>query len=350
MRDDTLRFGIAGPGAVAHLHGKAIKEAYGAELTAVYGRDKEKTRSFASLYDIKAYNDLDDFLASSDIDAITIATPSGAHEEIAAKAARRSKHVLCEKPLEVTSEKSAAIIDVCADASVCLGVFFQARFDEATRLAKEAISAGRLGRILFASCQMRWYRDQAYYDSAPWRGTWALDGGGSLMNQGIHTIDLLIHLVGEPAAVAAFQGPITHQRIEVEDNLCASVRFQNGAIGTIEASTSCAPGFPRKVEISGERGTVCIEDNRIVRWEFDEMNPEDNDIIEKFSVSPSSVGGAADPLAIDTRGHSLVIEDFVRSVSKKGKPCIDGVEGKKAVDFVSAVYDSIRTGKMVSMV
>lgn len=350
MKDDKLRFGIVGPGAVAHLHSNAIQLAEGAELVAIYGRNKEKTESFASEYDICPYTDLDEFLTGADIDAITIATPSGMHLEIATKAARGFKHIICEKPLEVTPEKSDEIIEACSENSVQLGVFFQARFDEATCLAKEAIIGGRLGKILFASCQMRWYRDQAYYDSAAWRGTWALDGGGSLMNQGIHTIDLLIHLVGEPAVVSALQGPITHQRIEVEDNLCASVRFQNGAIGTIEVSTSCSPGFPRKVEISGDKGTICIEDNRIVRWEFDENLPEDIDVVGKFNGVAASVGGAADPMAIETRGHTLIVEDFVRSVREKRKPFIDGMEGKKAVDFVCAVYDSIRTGNLVRLV
>ena len=346
MTGPKLRFGIIGPGSIAHLHSSAIKQADCAELVAIYGRDGKKAKEFALQHGLKAFTDLEAFLACKDIDAITIATASGTHLDIGAQAAHHRKHILCEKPLEVTPQRAENLIEVCAKNNVQLGVFFQARFDECTQLAKEAINRGRLGKILLASCQMRWYRSQEYYDSAAWRGTWALDGGGCLMNQGIHTIDLLLYLVGRPAVVSALQGPVTHRRIEVEDNLCAAVRFQNGAIGTIEASTSCSPGFPRRIEISGEKGTLGIEGNRIFRWEFDEKSPEDK---EKMSAGDTSIGGAADPTAIDVTSHRLVVEDFVRSIQKNRKPFIDGAEGKRAVDFVCAVYESIRSGTAVSL-
>jgi predicted dehydrogenase len=345
MTGQKIRFGIVGPGSIAHVHSIAITQA-GAELVAVYGRNEKKAKGFALQHGIQAFTDLEAFLSCNDIDAITIATASGTHLEIGAQAARQGKHILCEKPLEVTPQRADELIKVCAENNVRLGIFFQARFDESTRLAKEAIASGRLGKILLASCQMRWYRSQEYYDSADWRGTWSLDGGGCLMNQGIHTIDLLLHLVGNPAVVSALQGPVIHQRIEVEDNLCAVVRFQNGAIGTIEASTSCSPGFPRRVEISGEKGTIGIEGNRIVRWDFDEKHPEDK---EKLTTGNIDIGGAADPTAIDVASHCLVVEDFVRSIKENRKPFIDGTEGKRAVDFVCAAYDSIRSGTAVSL-
>lgn len=349
MSVENLRFGIVGPGTVAQLHSRAIQQASGAEVTAVYGRDDSKTSAFAAQHGLTPYTNLDEFFSSPEVDAISIATASGTHLEIGLQAAQSGKHILCEKPLEVTPRRAEQLITACAKHDVRLGVFFQARLDECTRLAKAAIVNGRLGRLMLASCQMRWYRSQEYYDSASWRGTRALDGGGCLMNQGIHTLDLLVHLVGMPEEVLAFQGPVTHQRIEVEDNLCASVRFKNGAVGTIEASTSCAPGFPRRVEISGEKGTIGIEDNRIVRWTFAEEGPEDNEIIRQFSSGANSVGGAADPTAIDVKGHRLLVEDFVRSVRNGTVPCINGVEGKKAVDFVCAVYDSIESGQAVRL-
>lgn len=339
-----MGFGIAGPGSIGHFHSIAIEQAAGAELKAIYGRNEAITEAFAKQYGIRAYTDLNEFLSADDLDAITIATPSGAHRDIAVAAAERGKHILCEKPLEVTPERSVEIISACKKNKVQLGVFFQARFDECTRLAKQAIDEGRLGKILLASCQMRWYRSQEYYDSAAWRGTWELDGGGCLMNQGIHTIDLLVHLVGNPSLVTAFQGECTHERLEVEDNLCAAVRFQNGAIGTIEASTSCTPGFPRRVEISGDAGTICIEDNRIVRWEFTDNRAEDDEIIKQFSSSKDGKGGAADPTAIDVSGHRYIVEDFIRSVQEKRQPFISGIEGKKAVEFVCAIYKSVQNG------
>jgi len=349
MTGNSLRFGIVGPGAVARLHGLAIRQACGAELTAVCGRDAESTRAFAEQFGIAAFTDPVAFFSSGAVDAVSIAAPSGVHLSLGSLAARHGNHVLCEKPLEVTPRKAAQLIDICAANGVQLGVYFQARFDDCTRLAKQAIASGRLGKLLFASCQMRWYRSQAYYDSAAWRGTWALDGGGCLMNQGIHTLDLLIHLAGEPAEVSAFQGEKTHQRLEVEDNLCAAVRFRNGVIGTIEASTSCSPGFPRKVEISGEKGSIGIAGNRIVRWAFAQEEVADAEIIKQMAAGNTTAGGAADPTDIDVTGHRLVVEDFVRSVQGKTKPFIDGVAGKHAVDFVCAIYDSIRSGKPVSL-
>lgn len=342
MGQGKIRFGVAGPGSIGHSHCSAIGQAQAAELVSVFGRNQLKTAAFAAKYNIVPHTNLDQFLRLEDIDAISIATPSGAHLEIAAEAAKRGIHVLCEKPLEVTTARAAAIIDACRVTQTRLGLIYQARFDACTLLAKKAIDEGRLGRILLASCQMRWSRNQAYYDSAAWRGTWELDGGGCLMNQGIHSIDLLLHLAGQAVAVTAFQGPVTHKRIEVEDTLCATVRFQSGAIGTIEASTSCAPGFPRRIEISGESGTICIEDNRLVRWEFTQVLPGDDAIIQQFSHAENSIGGAAKPTAIDATGHLLVIEDFVCSVLEKRDPCVSGDEGKKSVDFICAVYESIR--------
>lgn len=347
MSCDKIRFGIIGPGSIARVHSKAIQQSKNAELVAIYGRDEGKTRAFADQQGIVACFDLEELLSRKDIDAITIATASGTHLEIATQAALKNKHILCEKPLDVTTARAEQLVAMCAENNVKLGVFFQARFDESIQLAKRAISSGRLGKILLASCQMRWFRNQDYYDSAAWRGTWALDGGGCLMNQGIHSIDLLLYLAGNPVAVSAFQGPITHQRIEVEDNLCALVRFESGAIGTIETSTSCAPGFPRRIEISGEKGSITIEGNQIVRWVFDEMKLEDEAIA---SIGEVNSGGAADPTAIDINGHRLIVEDFVTSLRERRVSFIDGIEGKKSVDLVCAVYESMRSNTAVRLV
>ena len=346
MPGKKLRFGIIGPGAIAKVHSYAISQADGAELTAVYGRNPAIVNDFATAHGIAGFSELDQFLNSGIIDAVSIATASGTHLELVMRAASCGKHVLCEKPLEVTSQRTEQLLSICVQNHVKLGVYFQARFDECTHLAKQAIDQGRLGKLLFASCQMRWFRSQDYYDSAAWRGTWALDGGGCLMNQGIHSIDLLLYLAGQPASVFAWQGPVTHQRIEVEDNLCAAVRFKNGAIGTIEASTSCAPGFPRRIEISGEKGSIAIEGDRIVRWEFVDSQPGDQTIL---AATDGSIGGAADPTAIDMEGHRLVVADFVSSVHENREPFINGVEGKRAVDLICAVYASLRNGAVVSL-
>ncbi|BHH82027.1 Gfo/Idh/MocA family protein [Desulforhopalus sp. 52FAK] len=351
MQKRTIRFGIVGPGSIGHSHCRAIQQSQGAELVSVLGRDILKTREFANKYGITPYIDEKRFLSENTLDAIAIATPSGAHLEIALPAAAQGTHILCEKPLEVTPERCQTIIDSCREAKVQLGIIFQGRFEPAVLLAKEAIDRGRLGQILLASCQMRWSRNQAYYDSAPWRGTWALDGGGCLMNQGIHSIDLLLYLAGDVASVSAFQGPVTHQRIEVEDTICASVRFVNGAVGTIEGSTSCEPGLPRKIEISGEKGTICIEDNRIVRWEFKDSKPEDEDILRRFKYSDDGCGGAADPKINDVTGHTRVINNFVTGLVEKRDPFISGEEGKRSVEVICTIYSSMgKEGRVVSLV
>ena len=346
MANKNVRFGIIGPGAIAHVHCRAVTASVGGEVVSVYGRNADKANAFAQQYGISAYQDLDTFLTSDDIDAVTIATASGTHLKIGLQAALHGKHVLCEKPLEITSQRAEDLIVACARQGVKLGVLFQARFDQSTRLAKAAIDSGRLGKLLFASCQMRWYRSQEYYDAGAWRGTWALDGGGCLMNQGIHSIDLLLHLAGDPVSISAFQGASSHERIEVEDNLAALVRFQNGAIGTIEASTSCAPGFPRRLELSGERGTIGIEGDRIVRWEFADPEPEDSQILQSASIA---IGGAADPTAIGDQGHCLAVADFIDSIQNDRRPVVDGLEGKRSVDLICAAYESMRSGQVVQL-
>jgi len=347
MGREKIRFGVAGPGSIARSHCNAILQAQKAELVSAYGRDETKTAIFAGQYNISPHTDLEQFLVPENIDAITIATPSGAHLEIALAAAKMGIHVLCEKPIEITGIRAAALIDACRAANVRLGIIYQARFDPCILLVKKAIDEGRLGKLLMASCQMRWSRSQAYYDSAAWRGTWALDGGGCLMNQGIHSIDLLIHLVGQPVAVAAFQGPVTHERIEVEDNISATLRFASGAVGTIEASTSCSPGLPRRIEISGKKGSICIEGDRIIRWEFTDVLPGDEEIIKQFLAHDDGIGGAAIPTAIDAIGHLRIVEDFVCSVLEERDPCVTGEEGKKSVDFICAAYESMQQGGAV---
>lgn len=349
MIAEPLRFAIVGPGSIARLHQRALAQAEGAELVAVCGRDREKTAAFADEFGIDAETDLTRLLERDDIDAVCIATASGAHLEAGLMAARHGKHVLCEKPLEVTSARAQQLVVACRENDVQLGVFFQARFDPCTQLAKRTIEAGRLGRLLMVSCRMRWYRSQEYYDSAAWRGTWALDGGGCLMNQGIHTLDLLLHLAGDVESVAAFQGPVTHERIEVEDNLCATVRYRSGAVGTIEASTSCSPGFPRTITISGEKGTIAIEDNRIVCWEFDKSAYGDEAIIDAIAKGDKSVGGASDPTAIDYSGHVFAIEDFVAGVGSGRSPFIDGSEGTRSVALIEAIYHSMKSGAMTAV-
>ncbi|MBO4303406.1 MAG: Gfo/Idh/MocA family oxidoreductase [Lentisphaeria bacterium] len=338
----SVGFGIIGTGMIASFHARAINALANAHLVAVYGNEPESVKKFAAEYKVKAYYSLEEFLADPDIQAVTIAVPSGYHGAVAIPAAKAGKHILCEKPLEITLEKADRIIQTCEENNVLLSPVFQARFSRPVRMVKQAMQAGRFGRMVLASAQMRWFRDTAYYTKSSWRGTWALDGGGALMNQAIHTIDLLLYINGAPDTVFAFAGTLTHS-IEVEDNLCATVKFRNGSFGTIEVSTSCAPGFPRRLEFSGDKGTVAFEEGRITRWAFTEPLPEDEEA--KTNFTGSGVHGGSDPAQIDSMGHELQIGDLADAILTGRKPFLDGHEGRRAIELISGIYESARTGR-----
>ncbi|MDR2613933.1 MAG: hypothetical protein LBC91_01215 [Candidatus Accumulibacter sp.] len=204
--------------------------------------------------------------------------------------------------------------------------------------------AGRFGRLLFVSGHVKWWRSQAYYDSGAWRGTWALDGGGCLMNQSIHTIDLMIHFAGAPKQVFGYTATRTH-RVEVEDNACAAIRFRNGAMGVIEASVSCAPGFPLRIEVSGERGSAAIERDGIVKWSFADSDPGDAEILAGIDQGGQLGSGASDPKAIGVEGHRLQIADLTRAILTASAPAIDGEEAVLPVELICGIYASMKTGK-----
>ncbi|WET06386.1 Gfo/Idh/MocA family oxidoreductase [Lentisphaerota bacterium ZTH] len=345
--EQKVKFGIIGTGAIAAMHAAALEAAGNAELVAVYDKAVERAQKFAGDHKVRAAESFEAFLADSEIEAVTIATPTGIHGAVALPAAAAGKHILCEKPLDVTLEKSDAIIKACHQNNVTLAAVFQSRFGTAVQLLKKAIDAGRFGQMVLASTKIHWFRSQQYYDSAGWRGTWELDGGGALMNQSIHTVDLLVYLNGSPAEVFAYTDTLTHTGIEVEDTAAAVVKFKNGALGTIEASTSCAPGFPRQIEISGENGSVLLEDDRILRWEFTEELPEDAEIRANGAAGEGMYGGAGDPMAINYEGHRRQIEDLADAIINKKSPKLPGQEGRRAVELICGIYESARTGKPV---
>jgi predicted dehydrogenase len=345
MMERKIRFGIIGAGTIANFHAEAIGAVEGAQLTAVCGNNRQRTDEFAKKYDIAGYTDLDAFLAQAPIDAVTVATPTGLHADVAIPAARAGKHVLCEKPLDVTPEKCRAIVDACRENGVILAPVFQNRFGAGALAVKRAIDSGRFGRILFVSGQIKWLRSQAYYDSGAWRGTWALDGGGCLMNQSIHTIDLLLHFGGRPEQVFGYTATRTHSGLEVEDNACAVVRFVSGAMGVIEASTSCAPGFPLRIEVSGERGAAVIEGDRIAGWNFADSDPGDAEILAGLDAGGSLGSGASDPKAIGVEGHRIQIADLTWAILTASAPAINGEEAILPVELICGIYASMKTGR-----
>jgi len=331
---------------VADFHAQAITAMRGGYLAGVYSRQTANARRLAERYGCAAYTDYQAFLADPRLDIVAIATPSGAHLEPAVEAARAGKHVICEKPLEVTLERVDRMIRVCRENQVMLAGIFQRRFLEATRQFKTAVAAGRLGRISLADAYIKWYRTQAYYDSGAWRGTWELDGGGALINQSIHTIDLLTYLAGDVEWVCGFADRRSHERIEAEDNAVAILKFKSGALGVIEGSTACyAPaGNPAEVHLCGSDGSIFMQDNSFTVWEFRRPRPSDKRIREKFAPAGTPGAGAADPAAIDFVPHQRAFEDMVKALKKGTAPMVDGPEGRKSIEIILAVYRSALSG------
>ncbi|MFN8705498.1 MAG: Gfo/Idh/MocA family protein [Planctomyces sp.] len=345
----TVGFGIIGTGMISHFHAKAIQAIPGARVVGCFNQSAEKANAFASEYNCTAYSSLEEMLKNSDIHVVNICTPSGAHLEPAVVCARAGKHVVVEKPLEITLERCDRLIQACQDSGVKLCTIFPSRFSPANMALRDAIAAGRFGRLTLGDSYVKWWRTQEYYDGGGWRGTWALDGGGAFMNQAIHNVDLLYWLMGDVTEIAGFTGTLAHERIEVEDAGVACLKFANGAIGVLEASTAAWPGMLKKTEIHGSRGTVIVEQDSILRWEFADPQPQDEEIRRRFGVSSSSTGGASDPNAISFVGHQLQLTDFLDAIREGRAPLVDGAEGRRSVEIILAIYESSRTGKSVRL-
>ncbi len=341
-----IGFGIVGTGAIAGLHAAAIRDTDGAVLRAVCNRSPEKGRAFAGNHRCEAMPDLDALLARTDIDAVCVATPTGSHRDVALAAFAAGKHVLCEKPLETDLTRIDAMTEAARNSGLILAAIFQGRFGDGARRLKEAVEQGRFGQLALCSARVPWWRSQQYYDEAPWRGSWRLDGGGALMNQAIHTADLLQWMAGMPAEVAAYSANVAHQRIEAEDTLVAALRFPHGALGVFECATSAFPGMPRRIEISGDRGSAVLVNDEIAWWSFAEPRPGDEDPGKNASESPPE-GGASDPRAIKSLGHRLQVADLVEAIRQRRAPAIPGEEGRRAVQLVRAIYESAVSGRPV---
>lgn len=339
-----LRLAIVGSGGIAQTHVEAIRLLPDARLAAVHSRNPEKARELAAPSGAKVFATLDALLTSGEVDAILVATPSGAHAEAVIPALRAGKHVLCEKPLEISTERVASMIAAAKEAKLILGGFFPLRNGAGARTIREAVDQNRFGRLTFLSARVKWWRNQEYYSASSWRGTWELDGGGALMNQGIHAVDLLQWLGGKVKEASAFSDALAHPGLKVEDTLAACLRFENGALGTIEAGTSCHPGLDVSVEVSGDRGTAILINDRIEFWRFAEELPAD-EAIRKGEAGGQIRGGSSDPRAISCEGHRQQIAEFCRAIRGEAAAVIDGAEAGKAVAIVEAIYRSTHSGK-----
>ena len=343
-------FGIIGCGMISQVHAAAIADIPNARLVAAVDFVEDKVTAFAEKHGCEVCADTNEMLQRDDIDIVCVCTPSGAHMEPVQAAARAGKHVICEKPIEVTLDRADALINACDENHVRLCAMFPWRFNKAARTLKAAIAAGRFGRITIGDCYNKWWRSQEYYDQGGWRGTWELDGGGACMNQGIHAIDLLQWFMGPVDFLTAHSDCLARERIEVEDTAVAVVRYKNGAMGVIECATSVYPGETRRFEIHGNRGTAILEDASIVKWEFADPLPEDETIRKELGPEKATMhAGKSDPAAIKHINHRAQIEDFLTALASGGEPFVDGREARKALEIVMAIYQSASTGRTAQL-
>jgi predicted dehydrogenase len=346
MTTTDLGFGIAGAGMVARYHAAAIERTPGARLVAICREEATRAAEAARQFGVPCEPSYAALLARPDADAICICTPSGQHAAQAIAAARAGKHVLVEKPMALTLDDADAMIAACGTAGVQLGVALQRRTEPQFQELRAAIAAGELGRLTLGSVSVPYLRPQSYYDSAAWRGTWALDGGGALMNQGIHLLDLLVWLMGDVAEVQANAATLTHA-IEVEDCVTAALRFTSGALGTVMATTSAAPGFPHRVEVYGDRGGAQIEGEQIVRWEIAGQEPRTKK--PELNAAPVAAGAGASPGGIGAAGHTRLLADFVAAIRAGREPLVPGEEGRRSLALALAIYESARSGAKITI-
>jgi UDP-N-acetyl-2-amino-2-deoxyglucuronate dehydrogenase len=342
---------IVGCGAIAPFHARALAELPDlARLVAVQTSQPAKADAVWAAYGTRGAvcGSVAELVGRPDVEVVIVCTPSGAHLEPALAAAAAGKHVVVEKPLEVSLERCDQLIAACRNAGVRLGAIFPSRFGDANRALAAAIAAGRFGRLTLADTTVKWWRPQSYYDQGQWRGTWALDGGGALMNQAIHNVDLLLAMMGPAAEVAAFAACRAHERIEVEDTAVAVVRFRSGALGTIQAATSAYPGLPKTIAVHGERGSVVIEQDRVATWQFAEELPEDA-ACRQLGTNFAGAGGAADPKAISHEGHRRQLADFLQALRTNREPEVGGQEARAAVELILAIYRAQAHGAVVQL-
>jgi predicted dehydrogenase len=346
-------FGVAivGCGMIARFHARALAEIPDAKLVALVSRSEPNARKMAESLGLACdtYGDLAPVLARRDVHVVIVTTPSGAHLEPAAAAAQAGKHVVVEKPLEITVERCDRIIEACDRSGVQLCTIFPSRFGDANGALKAAVDAGKFGRLTLGETTCKWWRPQSYYDEGGWKGTQALDGGGALMNQAIHNVDLLLWMMGPATHVSGFTATLAHQRIEVEDTAAACLRFANGALGVIQATTSVHPGLPKTIAVHGDKGTAVIEQDDVLRWEFQPETAEDKAVKERFAVKVGASGGSSNPAAISHVGHARQLADFLDAIRNHRRPLVDGREGRKAVELICAIYQSAKTGQAVRL-
>jgi len=341
----TWNFGIVGSGLIADFHARAIRDIPGVKLVACCDTVFAKAQKLADKYSIKAFESYEELLKLKEIDIVTIATPSGLHKEPTVAAAKAGKHVICEKPLDVTLERIDAMVESHNKSGTRLGGIFPYRFNDFMTPLRAAIKSGRFGVVTYAGVYVPWWRTDEYYKDS-WHGTWKLDGGGALMNQSIHMVDMLCDLMPPIESVQAFTATLGHPQIETEDTAVAVLRYTGGALGVIYGTTASYPGQFRRFEITGTKGTVINVENSITLWQFADERPEDKEIRQKF-MQIQGGGGVADPAAITHENHTRNFKAFLDSLETGNEFFISGPESRKAVSVILAIYKSAKEQRLV---
>ncbi len=342
QKEEKLRIGIIGAGNIAGIHAQAIQESQNSELTSVYSRTEKNAKTLGEKHDVRWQTDWNAFISDPELDAVSICSPNGNHLDYGEKAARAGKHVVVEKPIEVTLDRARRLIQVCEESKVALAVIYQSRYIPEIEEIKRNLDEQLIGKIFMADACIKWFRGQDYYDSGAWRGTIALDGGGVLINQAIHTIDLLQWFMGDVESIYGKTGTLTHERLEGEDNAVAVVKFKSGAMGVIEGSTSIQPAQPRRIEMHGEKGTIILDGDDV------KILKTGSEISEKDDKGPAS--GAASPFGGFTiQPHLKQFEAIAEAIRNGKEPPVSGMESLKSLAIVLAIYESSKRNASVNM-
>lgn len=348
-----LRFGIIGCGVIGRLHAEAITSLPDAQLVAVADIIPELAQKLAEAFHVTPYSDVQQMLAHEQLDVVDVCTPSGMHGKDAYQVMRSGRNVIVEKPMEINHAAIEEMLRVQQETGVKMAVISQHRFDSATGQVHDLIEQQAFGRLVLGNALVPWWRSQAYYDSGAWRGTWELDGGGVLMNQSIHSIDVLQWLMGPVKSVFAYSDTLVHH-METEDVAVAVLRFANGALGTIAATTGAYPGTGTRIEIYGDKGSAVIEDDRLsylhlARDDREEVGPYGAGREQRVPASPAGPSAAQNPAALAIRSHALQIEDMMRAIRENGTPLVDGYAAKHPVEIILGIYESARTHREVTL-
>lgn len=346
-----MRFAIVGAGVIGRTHAACIRElAPRATLALVADKSHSRASDLATAYGAEATTSPTAAFTRDDIDAVAICTPSGLHAELAIAALEAGKHVLVEKPIDVTLPAAQRVADAEARASTTIAVVSQHRFDPSSQLVHRAVQEGRFGRLTSGVASVAWWRSQDYYDSGDWRGSWALDGGGALMNQGIHTIDLLIWMLGEPVEVHARTARLAHQRIEVEDVAVATIRFAGGAFGVLHATTAAYPGLTARIQIHGDLGSAVIDGDRLTYFHAAtgtaEAAADLNQAADLLPHQDPAPTAGSDPSALSD-AHLYQYLDFIEAIEQRRPPAVTVSDAIRTLAVVRAVYESAKTGHSI---